>query len=321
MKKILRVLSTSKKYGGDLFEDDIQRAWEHDGNIVQVINPVPDGVGRFNKIPTYFENLVKLRSVTDQEFLLRAMNHSFFIKKSPKQLVIAYHYDTSFCDLLVKVHHYLTLKSLILNKNSLHKLIVISSYWRDFFFSLGFHNIETIYCGFNLKEFDISDDQVRLFREKYQLNDKKIIYIGNSQRKKGAEIVFNQLKDLKYLLVTSGNKDIDLPCLNLNLNRHEYLCLLKASSAVITYSQFKEGWNRVAHEAMLFGVPVIGSGLGGMGELLKGGHQRIVLSAKDLKSELESVLQDREIGLRGKEFASSFTMDKFNKSCLQLLES
>ena len=66
---------------------------------------------------------------------------------------------------------------------------------------------------------------------------------------------------------------INIPVVNLSLNYKEYLCLLKASSVVVTMSKFKEGWCLTAHEAMLCKTPVIGSGKGGMRELLEGGNK------------------------------------------------
>ena len=75
----------------------------------------------------------------------------------------------------------------------------------------------------------------------------------------------------------------------------------------------------MAHEAMLMGVPVIGSGYGGMGELLEKGGQKIVTNPADLSSSLNSILMDREMGARGREFAETFTKEKFDKSCLGIL--
>ena len=57
----------------------------------------------------------------------------------------------------------------------------------------------------------------------------------------------------------------------MKLSFQEYLILLKASTVVLTMSLFKEGWCRVAHEALLLGTPVIGSGAGGMTEVLAQG--------------------------------------------------
>lgn len=321
MSQILRIISTTKKYGGDLFEDEMEEAFQSAGHNVKEFNPVPQGQGRLHKVPGYLKNLMTISDqARNSDFVLRAMNHVFFMESQPKQIVVAYHYDTAYCHPLVKAHHYMTLRSLIGNKANVSTLVVISKFWQDYFYNLGFKNIETIYCGFDKNEFVVDPKTVEILRQKINPGDKKIVYIGNSQMKKGADKAYEALKDRKdILLITSGNKDVELPCLNLDLNRKEYLAFLSLSDVVVTFSQFKEGWNRVAHEAMMMGVPVIGSGLGGMGELLSGGGQMIVTDPAILGTALDTVLNDREIGSRGKEFAESFTRQRFNKSCLQLV--
>lgn len=322
MSEILRIISTTKKYGGDLYEDEMEAAFRGGGHYVRTFNPVPGGRGRLLKVPGYIQNLTNISDkASDCEYIVRAMNHAFFMSVKPKQVVVAYHYDTAFCHPLVKTHHYLTLKSLVSNMDKVHKLVVISKFWRDYFFNLGFKNIENVYCGFDKKDFVIDRTASETVRAKINPKDKKIVYIGNSQKKKGADLAYKALKDRDdILLVTSGNKDIDLPCLNLSLNRQEYLALLSVSDVVVTFSQFKEGWNRVAHEAMMMGVPVIGSGLGGMGELLAGGGQKIVTDSKELNKVINDILRDPEIGLKGKEYAETFTTERFNRGCLDIIK-
>lgn len=321
MSKILRVLSTTKKYGGDLFEDEMQAAFLKGRHEVQVVNPVPQQGTRLSKVPEYLQNLLLLPQQSQgYDYVLRASNHVFFMEPVPKQIVVAYHYDTAYSHPIVAAHHYLTLRSLIRNKNKIHKLVVIAQFWREYFHLLGFKNIETIYCGFDKNNFAISESVVENLRAKINPQNKKIVYIGNPQRKKGADKVYEALKHREdLLLITSGNKDVDLPCLNLQLSHQDYLALLKISAVVVTFSQFKEGWNRVAHEAMMMGVPIIGSGLGGMGELLRGGGQTIVSESAKLSEAIDQALQDKEIGLRGKEFAETFTRERFEKSCFELL--
>ena len=137
------------------------------------------------------------------------------------------------------------------------------------------------------------------FKRRFSSEEKPILYLGNCQRIKGVVEAYEQLKDLKVHLVTSGRKEVDLPILNLNLDYRDYLLLLKSSSVVITMSKFKEGWNRTAHEAMLCKTPVIGSGLGGMKELLEGGNQIICENFSDLKERVSYVLDHPELGETG----------------------
>ena len=57
-------------------------------------------------------------------------------------------------------------------------------------------------------------------------------------------------------------------------------------------SKFLEGWNRTAHEAMLCRTPVIGSGTGGMRELLLGGQQIICEDIKTLPEIVDYAIKN-----------------------------
>lgn len=321
MSSILRIIGTTKKYGGDLYEDELEAALQPQHEI-STFNPVDPNLGKVAGLPKYIYNLKKIQNLgMDFDYVLRPMNHTFFIGPEPKQVVIAYHYDTAYSHPLVKLHHSWGLKSMIASRNNIHKVIVIAKYWQDFYANLGFKNIELLYCSFDLSQFEIPESEVESFKERYQLNGKKVVYIGNAQKKKGADFVYEALKDTDYFLITSGNSDIDLPVLNLKLKHRDYLCLMKAAGLVVTYSQFKEGWNRVAHEAMLLKTPVIGSGSGGMGELLSGGGQGICSNPADLKKSIDLLYGNKDLGIQGYEFARQFTIEKFNAKALEIFKS
>ena len=114
-----------------------------------------------------------------------------------------------------------------------------------------------------------------------------------------------------------------MPCLNLDLDYKEYLCLLKASSIVLFMSKFKEGWGLTAHEAMYLKTPVIGSGLGGNRELLEGGGQ-VISSLDDLLANVQRVLDNKDVankmGEEGHLFAKAFTKKLFNETWIKTIE-
>ncbi len=108
--------------------------------------------------------------------------------------------------------------------------------------------------------------------------------------RKGAIEVYDALKTIDAHFVSSGIRDVDLPVRNFTLSYSEYILLLSACDVIITMSKFLEGWNRVAHEAMLCKTPVIGSGTGGMRELLEGGGQIICDKIQDIPEHLNYAL-------------------------------
>jgi len=178
-----------------------------------------------------------------------------------------------------------------------------------------------IYNAFDTERFHFHDQEIEEFKEKFSLKSKPILYLGNCQPAKGVVESYEQLKDLEVHLVTSGRREADLPALNLNLGYRDYLRLLKAASVVITMSKFKEGWNRTAHEALLCKTPVIGSGMGGMGELLEEGKQLVCTDFKELKAKVIYALDHPELGERGYDFVKQFTADRFNEEWLSLVKA
>jgi glycosyltransferase involved in cell wall biosynthesis len=207
------------------------------------------------------------------------------------------------------------------NLRLVDKIVVVSQYWKEYFEALGFDKLEVIYNPFIFEDFKFSNDEVIEFKEKYRLNRKPIIYLGNCQKAKGVVEAYESLKGLDAHFVTSGAKDVDLPVNHLNLDYYEYLMLLRASSVVVTMSKFKEGWCRTAHEAMLCKTPVVGSGMGGMRELLEGGHQIICRTFSDLKDQVEYAMGDAGLGEAGYAFASQsrFTLESFKDQWVNLI--
>jgi glycosyltransferase involved in cell wall biosynthesis len=201
-------------------------------------------------------------------------------------------------------------------------VVVVAEFWKEYLESKGIERVKVIRNAFRTESFSIQEKQVYEFKKKYDLLGKPIIYIGNCQKIKGAADVYEILRPLKLHLVSSGIRDIDLPVRNFTLSYSEYILLLSACDAVITMSQFLEGWNRVAHEAMLCRTPVIGSGSGGMRELLEGGEQIICERIQDIPEHLEYALKNSALlGDKGYGFASQFTLQKFRESWLALVES
>lgn len=207
------------------------------------------------------------------------------------------------------------------NLLKLSEVVVVSRYWKDFLEEeKGFDNVRVtvIYNGFDLSQFNITEEEKKEFKERYGLRDP--IYIGNCHPSKGVVESYKALKD--YELVTSGERHVKLPVKNLELSYREYLTLLSVSRVVLSMSKFKEGWNRTLHEAMLCETPVIGSGSGGMTELLTGGGQVICDNFRELPNKVSYVIENREyLSKKGYEFAKEFTLDRFNKEWRKLMES
>jgi glycosyltransferase involved in cell wall biosynthesis len=237
-----------------------------------------------------------------------------------KNIAMIFHIDHSFQPIYLKPISIGLEKIFYRHLKKVDAIITISKYWQNHFSERGYPKVYLIYNGFEMDPFNFKEEEIFEFKRKFQLEGKSILYLGNCQYIKGVVEAYEQLKDLDVHLVTSGRKEVNIPTLNLNLDYKEYLLLLKSSSVVLTMSKFKEGWNRTAHEAMLCKTPVIGSGFGGMRELLEGGGQIICESLGDLKEKVCDTLNHPERGERGYEFAKQFTVKRFHEEWLSLIK-
>lgn len=242
----------------------------------------------------------------------------------PKKPVIAiiYHIDYKQLSIPLRIIYPVLEKLIFYNLKKVDAIVVISKYWEKYFKDRGYKNIYLIYNAFDVNKFVFSDTEIKEFKHRYNLT-KPIIYLGNCQKAKGVVEAYECLKDLDVHLVTSGKQKVKIPVINLDLEYKDYLRLLKASDIVLTMSKFKEGWCRTAHEAMLCRTPVIGSGKGGMFELLEEGDQTICPFDK-LKGCVEHFLANpsmrKAVGEYGYEFAKDFTLERFKNEWLTLIK-
>ncbi len=211
-------------------------------------------------------------------------------------------------------------RRILANAGRCNQVVVVSQYWQDRLAELGLRNTILIHNAFDVKRFARDEERIRAFKSTNDLSSKPLVYIGNCQRLKGAEQVWTALKDKGYELVASGVSDMNLPIRSFTLSYDDYILLLSACEAVVTMSQFAEGWNRTAHEALLCRTPVIGSGAGGMGELLRNAGQLVCECAADLPDLVaDAISRRKELGRNGYEFASKFTTDRFGKQWRRLI--
>ena len=221
--------------------------------------------------------------------------------------------------------HNLYFNRLLKRLRELDKVVTVSVFWQKFLEAEGCENVEIIYNSFDLNAFQNLKKDNDAFRLEHQLPlDKKIIYIGNAIKEKGVYDVYEELKNSGFHLVMTGaqNRAMDLPVHYLRLNRNQYLQLLATSSVVIAMSKMVEGWNRIAHEALLSKTPVIGSGSGGMTELLEKAGQVKVTDLAQLHASVDQVLNDeKQYARRGYEYVKQFDLNYFSNRWKEVVET
>lgn len=203
-------------------------------------------------------------------------------------------------------------------------IVTVSEHWRDYFLNKNFKNVFVIYNSFDPSLYGKMKVDEQTFRIQHNLpSDKKIVYIGNAIREKGVVEVYNALKNSDYHLVMTGprNRVPELKVQYLNLNRQDYLQLLTISSVVICFSLMEEGWNRIAHEALLSRTPVIGTRSGGMTELLTKSGQVTVKDKSEILPAVEKILSNREEYVKkGSEYVKQFDLSYFAEEWMKVVE-
>lgn len=241
-----------------------------------------------------------------------------------KNIVMVHHDD--FSGFSQPARFFLSLLQRVVFYRNLRKadaIVTVSEYWRRHFQQKGYPKVFTIYNGFDLAQFQIADEEVAAFKKREGLEGKPIVYLGNCQKAKGVKLAYEALRGIDAYLVTSGKRQVNIPARHMDLSHDDYPLLLKASSVVLAMSLFQEGWCRIAHEAMLLKTPVIGSGRGGMRELLEGGGQVICEDFSQLRREVMALLDHpaagKQSGERGYIYAVQFSMERFSQAWIDLL--
>jgi len=206
------------------------------------------------------------------------------------------------------------------------KIVVVSEFWREILEKEGCSNVEIIYNSFDLGSFNFNNKEIQDLRLKLSIpQGKPIIYLGVARPEKGYAESYEQLRGIDAIFITTGTGRIDLPIIHKYLAYGDYLKMLKLSTLAVLMSKFKEGWCRNAHEAMLCGTPVIGSGKGGMKELLTKGGQIICDDFSNLQLIVSEFLRDEQrravLSRSGQKYASQFSLEYFKEKWLKLIES
>ena len=217
----------------------------------------------------------------------------------------------------------LFLKQLLKNLKKVNLVVVVSQFWKSYLEKKGVKNIEIIYNSYELSDFKFEISEFDKLKKKLNLDrNKSTIYLGKHGAGKGVEDILKHIDTSKYNLITTGKKaPVNNKIRSFYLSKKEFPILLKIVDVVLAMSTMPEGWNRIAHEALLVKTPVIGSGTGGMRELLEKSSQKIVTDFSKLESEIENCITNNEkTGNLGYEFVKQFDESYFKNSWLELID-
>lgn len=321
--KISLIGTTNRNYGGNVYENMIAEVLSEEFDIKFISTGAKiKSKFKYLEAPFVIWRIFKTSRKKEFDVVIRNFMSSLFLNKKPvKNVGVVFHIDNSTQFFIIRIIWFFLEKLILWNLKKCDVIVVEAKYWENYFKRKNYKNIYKIYNAFNLADFNFTVKEIELFKKKYNLTEKPIIYIGNCQKAKGVLESYAVLKNLDVHLVTSGRAQFKTPARNLELDYRDYLCLLKSSYVVVAMSKFREGWNRTVHEAMLCKTPVIGSGTGGMKELLEGGRQIICKDFSQLKEKVEFCLEHPEIGKWGYNYAKNFTKENFEKEWINLIKN
>jgi glycosyltransferase involved in cell wall biosynthesis len=314
--KILFV-SQKQKRGGAIYEDQVKKILEKEYNLdVLELNVQKNKILFFNKLK-YFYQIKSHHPGKRYKTLITnkaGVYAGILSRKSDKKILILHHYYSDeniypFVNIFLK-------NKLLSNLKKFNSIIVVSEYWKKYFSNyISENKIEIIYNSFDINKINSIQESINVqsFKKKYNIPDEKIIvYAGNALKIKGYDEVINQLKNNDaYFIITSGNKDKNatLQHLHLTLDYTEYIQLLCSADITVILSKFQEGWNRIAHESLICGTPVIGTGVAGMGELLQKANQTIWNEGDNLQVLIKNSIGNSENTFYGKKYASQYDLE------------
>ncbi len=224
------------------------------------------------------------------------------------------------------------------------RIIAVSAELKKLLEISGIRCDEYIHHGIDPSDFKIDNDQIDLFRSRYQLQNRKIIFFGgrisaakgSNQALKMLSLLSDKIPDVLLLIAGARSAEFDELIKRLNLQKHvlitgwlgqnDLLSAYGVADLVIYPSICFDTFGLINLEAMAMEKPVITTCFGGSKELVIDGVTGYVINpfdidkmvklAEDLLNNLE---KGRQMGQAGHErFLELFTMEKETQQYLSV---
>ncbi len=190
------------------------------------------------------------------------------------------------------------------------KICLVSSFAvKEYFKEIGVKDIRIVPNGIDFKEF-IGLDRESLRRKIGLKNEFTVITVGRLERRKGFQylikafnILENRVKDkIKLIIIGGGDLKKELEDLAENLSLKEKIDFRGQISPkdvpgylgacdCFVLSSLEEGFGIVILEAMASGVPVIGTRIGGILDIIEDGENGILVESKNPEQIAEAVFK------------------------------
>ena len=179
---------------------------------------------------------------------------------------------TNFCDHFKQAKkRYNPFRNIVIRYylRSVDKVFVISNSLKEVLSKNGIQSTEVIYNGIDIENWQVGSQEIEKFKEKYNLQNKKLIFFGGRISKlKGLWQIRKAMVKVKkeipeaFLLIV-GKEGIGW------LQGKELKLAFWASDIVVTPSIFFDPFNRTNIEGMICKKPVVGTCFGGTPEIVQ----------------------------------------------------
>jgi glycosyltransferase involved in cell wall biosynthesis len=321
--RVMVVRRADRPCGGDIYEQMIAECLRRDCDVIDYVNWRANTAGRFWNTLRAIWNVRRQVPREDVDVIIMTQDAAIMRPRTrAKRVVMLHHIDYSptfmgwvYAALRPRLYRVLA---------EADAVAVPSEFWQDALQKRGLRNVHIVANGYDFEQIDLDEREVEDFRRRYALTGKPVIYLGSTGIEKGGAEAYRELQSLDAHFVVTGAGPAPTPRVrHLRLSYCQYLLLLGASTVAVAMSRFDEGWCRAAHEAMACGTPVVGSGRGGMRELLEGGGQIVCSNLSKLRGVVAQILSDRDLRARlradGPAYARQFTLDRFTNSWTDLV--
>lgn len=212
------------------------------------------------------------------------------------------------------------------------KVVVVSGLLKNVFLINGIKVYKVIKNGVAIEKWKVNEVDIKSFRSKYNLENKKLILFGGRIRKdKGSYIVLhilNQLDSNTFLLVVGKKSGFNemlkySKSLNLNnrliylgfLNHTELKIAYKSSDITIIPSICLDTLSNMAIESMASGSPTIVSKFCGISEYLINKKHAVIINPFDIKNsaiELNKVLYEKNYSDKLSQYGRKLIKNNFS---------
>ena len=321
MAEKIHFVTRTEGYGGGIYGAYISR--------VEGVRTVPllEGArgGRLRRFASYYDTLYRhVRRLPEGTMTVRNVENAFFLSPRHRNVAVFHHYHPIARSVVLRAYQKATFTGFMRHAEKLDKIVCVSRYWYDFLKEKGIDEakLALIYNPFEIERYaPKSEAEIAAFKRRYDLEGKPLVYIGNLQPEKGAAEVYEALRGEAVTLVASGVAQMRLPGVrHMQLGFDEYITLLQAADVSVLMSRLHEGWNRVAHESLLCGTPVIGTGYGGMGELLRHAKQTICRDTTQLPRLVQERLRSPGVSDATLAYVRGFDVSRFYAAWQKLFD-